>query len=772
MTACVRILSTSSPDSSPAILLVAPDGSKILVNCGEGCQRTFLENSQRLSTVTTICLTHIAHDSVGGLPGLILTSADASAVAIASQLATDGGRGANDGKDQPETKHDTHKEDTLSVRETSGLDIIGPVGTQKLIISLRHFMRREKFPLRVHEGMVTHHAETSSRQKRKRKRKSSDEDGDCFKFTVQSVAVSDDEGRQTLSYVFTSPPIQGKFLPQEAFKLGVPKGPLYAQLKAGKSVTFVDSTSGLEKTVGSHEVVLPPTPGIAIMILSYRTLACGKALTECDLFCKMVQSNDFCVDLVVHIAPKSVFAELMAHGKIWKRNEFCNSEIEHIFLPVEAGGFLPLPDSEATPFRSAAIGAYCRSLLCPQIYGHPVPMNLLSESGTQQGPDGLLECRLGKTMMEYKFIPRASKGFSADLHGDAAAEADLIDFVNVSGASSLAKEIIERYECHDQSKSSLIFTGTGSAIPCKHRNVTGMFLKQNNGRGILLDVGEGTVGQLLRTQGLSGSVDLFDSIKAVWLSHPHADHHLGILRLLHEKKKQISTSGPVILIGPTPLFEFLDEYSKLDPSIENSFVKVDCKDLIHGQSSKFENILERDLGISSIRTVPVAHCAHSYAVVLDGTSFGRVVYSGDCRPSRQLAAAALGADLLIHEATFEDGMEAEAVLKRHSTVGEALSVARDMQALCIVLTHFSQRYPRIPPASNCEKESDSPSLKVVFAFDHMQLTPGNLGLASRITPAVRLLYPENAEDEVINSVNENVLQALSTPGLFARKEVL
>ncbi|GAX20967.1 ribonuclease Z [Fistulifera solaris] len=771
MTACVRILSTSSPDSSPAILLVAPDGSKILVNCGEGCQRTFLENSQRLSTVTTICLTHIAHDSVGGLPGLILTSADASAVAIASQFATTGDQGNNDTKAKLETKQIQQK-DTLN-DETSGLDIIGPVGTQTFIHSLRHFMRREKFPLRVHEGLVTHQAENSNRQKRKRKRKSSEQEEDSFKFTVQSVAVEDEEGRQTLSYVFTSPPIPGKFLPQEAFKLGVPKGPLYAQLKAGKSVTFVDGASGVEKTVESHQVVMSPTPGIAIMMLSYRTLSCGDRLIGNDLLSDMVESNDLCVDLIVHIAPKSIFTELMASGKLWKRNEDCDVEIEHVLVPVEVDGYLAFPESEPTPFRSAAVGAYCRSLLCPQIYGHPLPMNLPSESESEVDSNSPLGYRLGRAMMEYQFIPRASKGFSVGLQGNSAAEADQIYFVNVSGASVLAKEIIGTDEQQDQTKSCLIFTGTGSAIPCKHRNVTGMFLRQSNGRGILLDVGEGTVGQLLRTQHISSSIELFQSVKAVWLSHPHADHHLGVLRLLHEKKKQLSTDGPVILIGPTPLFDFLNEYSKQDPSIENSFVKVDCRDLVHGQSSMLANVLERELGISSVRTVPVAHCAHSYAVVLDGTSFGRVVYSGDCRPSRQLAAAALGADVLIHEATFEDGMEAEAVLKRHSTVGEALNVARDMQAKCVVLTHFSQRYPRIPPTSSYEKDSiDSPSLKVVFAFDHMRLTPGNLGLAARITPAVRLLYPEDTENEVTNNVGEDVIDLLSTPGLFAHNKVL
>ena len=50
--------------------------------------------------------------------------------------------------------------------------------------------------------------------------------------------------------------------------------------------------------------------------------------------------------------------------------------------------------------------------------------------------------------------------------------------------------------------------------------------------------------------------------------------------------------------------------------------------------------------------------------------------------------------MLVHEATFEDGMEEDAVKKRHSTVGEAVKVGTDAGAYRTVLTHFSQRYRR------------------------------------------------------------------------------
>jgi len=50
------------------------------------------------------------------------------------------------------------------------------------------------------------------------------------------------------------------------------------------------------------------------------------------------------------------------------------------------------------------------------------------------------------------------------------------------------------------------------------------------------------------------------------------------------------------------------------------------------------------------------------------------------------------ADLLVHDATFLDPVERKWGI--HATVGEALQVARDAGAACLVLHHFSIRYER------------------------------------------------------------------------------
>lgn len=762
MTALVRILTTSTLDSSPAILLIAPDGSKILVNCGEGNQRAFLNNSQRLSTVHTVCLTHLAPEAIGGLPGTILTSADAVASSTADKALRKAGS-IPDGK--PVDPND----------RLPSLVVVGPQGTRSFFKSLRHFMYREQFHIRFHEGEVEGLAPRKRERPFAKSKKGKDVPAElAFAFSIQSLAFSESSdsppdvppagkrprteshrhSTQHMSYIFSTNPLPGKFLPDKAAALGIPKGPLYAQLKSGKTVTF--TVSGTEHTVESSQVMAPGSPGVAVAVLWYPSRSIAEQLVRSEALHKILNSEDTHLDIVIHVAPRDLFVEF--GPTYWEEQGWHVQEghlPEHVF--VESGdGFSR--GHGGSPFRSAALGAKTRSLLCPEVYARPEP-------GRHLEPLRLdVRFHVGCPMMEYTLVPRSKRGFGTSyvVQTDEEQEIEASQVVHSTGALELATQIrnnVKSSSVVDTSEGELIFTGTGSALPCKHRNVSGIYLKQPDGRSMLLDVGEGTIGQLLRAHGSNKSPrTILENIKVVWLSHPHADHHLGLLTLLHLRQ----ASDQIVLIAPLPILRFLEEYAAaVDPSIADSYVWIDCRDLKQG-SIKYQEQIEKALGITSCHTVPVTHCSHAFAVILQGTAFGTVVYSGDCRPSSSLAAAAEGADLLIHEATFEDGMEAEAVLKRHSTVGEALTVAAQMKARCVVLTHFSQRYPKIPPTA--KHEGDRP---IVFAFDYMRLTPQSLQLAAQLTPAVRLLYPVDTAEDAPTESSQVAAAAMSIPGFFA-----
>jgi ribonuclease Z len=74
----------------------------------------------------------------------------------------------------------------------------------------------------------------------------------------------------------------------------------------------------------------------------------------------------------------------------------------------------------------------------------------------------------------------------------------------------------------------------------------------------------------------------------------------------------------------------------------------------------------------------------------------KVSYSGDCRPSHEFTLIGRNTTVLIHEATFDDELKGDALAKKHSTTSEALSIGARMNATAVVLTHFSQRYQKIP----------------------------------------------------------------------------
>ncbi|KAL1634419.1 hypothetical protein SLS58_010707 [Diplodia intermedia] len=123
-------------------------------------------------------------------------------------------------------------------------------------------------------------------------------------------------------------------------------------------------------------------------------------------------------------------------------------------------------------------------------------------------------------------------------------------------------------------------------------------------------------------------------------------------------------------------------------------------------------------GLQDVQAVHVVHCHGASAVSLtwpdetrlrprdvadaeeaDDSSRSKpfkVSYSGDCRPCAAFTRIGRHSTVLVHEATFEDGLEGNAVAKKHSTTSEALAIGARMRAKMTLLTHFSQRYQKLP----------------------------------------------------------------------------
>ncbi len=71
----------------------------------------------------------------------------------------------------------------------------------------------------------------------------------------------------------------------------------------------------------------------------------------------------------------------------------------------------------------------------------------------------------------------------------------------------------------------------------------------------------------------------------------------------------------------------------------------------------------------------------------------KIVYTGDTRPFEAFAKFAAGADLVIHDCTFDDSLSEKAALDGHSTPSQAALEAKAAGAKRLVLSHISARYP-------------------------------------------------------------------------------
>ena len=264
---------------------------------------------------------------------------------------------------------------------------------------------------------------------------------------------------------------------------------------------------------------------------------------------------------------------------------------------------------------------------------------------------------------------------------------------------------------------SVFFVGTSGSLPTARRGLPALVIRRGGDR-ILVDCGEGTQRQLLRSIGL---VELTE----VLITHFHADHWLGLPGLLKTFDLR-GREAPLAIHGPRGLGELLAVVMRAAGRLGYELRVVELEG---------GEVLERD-GYR-IAPVPASHRGPAFGYVLyederpgvfdpelavrlglvAGPEFGRVqrgesvrgvtgdqvmgaprpgrklTISGDTRPSDAIMIAAHGSDLLVHESTFAIEDAERAYQTGHSTASQAAGIARDAQVRLLALTHFSVRYP-------------------------------------------------------------------------------
>lgn len=252
-----------------------------------------------------------------------------------------------------------------------------------------------------------------------------------------------------------------------------------------------------------------------------------------------------------------------------------------------------------------------------------------------------------------------------------------------------------------------------------------------------------------RSFGAAGAASYLASLQAVWISHMHADHHGGLYPLLQRRTAALGQDAPALLVvGPWPLLKVLQAYLGAIPLSflflpNNHFVMRQRPDYRPPPAhilAAYERVVAA-LGLTTFEPFPVEHVNNSFGLRLEGAKGWKVVFSGDTRPCEATVAAAKGATLLVHEATFEDDMRGEAIAKRHSTTAEAVDVGMRAGAWRTILTHFSSRYPKMPAL-------DLKAIgRVGVAFDFMRVNLKDLKMLPAFVKAQDLLLVAEKEED-------------------------
>ncbi|KAL8118657.1 hypothetical protein AgCh_016251 [Apium graveolens] len=649
-------------------------------------------------------------------------------------------------------------------------------------------------------------------------------------------------GDVSVIYVCELPEIKGKFDPRKAGALGLRPGPKYRQLQLGNSV----KSDKQDIMVHPSDVLGPSIPGPVVLLVDCPTplhmhqLFSIQSLNKYYADSSNKEENSKFVNCVIHLSPALVAQT--SDYQMWM-SRF--GEAQHIMAGHEMKN-IEIPILGASARISARL-----NYLCPQLFPAPGYWSIQDLMGTNLDSKASCESCIPKNFESIsaenlmKFILRPYTQLGLDRSGipTTVAPAEIISGLlsEIPETAEAAQQIAQFWsgaketrgqmvsqdnklmieepwlvedaipsclEGMTREEMEIVLLGTGSSQPSKYRNVSSVYVNLFSKGSLLLDCGEGTLGQLKRRFGVKGADDAVRNLKFIWISHIHADHHTGLARILALRRDLLNgiPHEPIIVIGPRQLKRFLDAYGRLEdldmqfldcehtteaslqalelnnthpsPEKPSDFESQPADTTLFSKGSRMQSYWKRpgipadnkvallllkklkrvlrEAGLEVLISFPVIHCPQAFGIALraadrlndDGKSVPgwKIVYSGDTRPCPELIKASLGATVLIHEATFEDGMVEEAIARNHSTTSEAIEAGNSAGAYRIILTHFSQRYPKIPVVDENHMH------KTCIAFDMMSVNLADLPVLPKILPYLKLLFKN---EMVVDELDDN-----------------
>jgi ribonuclease Z len=263
---------------------------------------------------------------------------------------------------------------------------------------------------------------------------------------------------------------------------------------------------------------------------------------------------------------------------------------------------------------------------------------------------------------------------------------------------------------------SIFFAGTAGSVPTARRGLPATLLRRG-GDKLLIDCGEGTQRQLLRTVGLP-------EITEVFLTHLHVDHWLGLPGMLksfelRDRTAPLTVFGPpgtealmaamrrvfgrlryrlrVVDLEPDAIVEF-DGYEIHALRVRHRGEAYGYALIEDERPGRFDAELAASLGVAPgpdfgrLQRGEIVNGVRPEQVLGETRPGRKLVFSGDTAPCDMVRVAAHGADVLVHEATFTSEERERALETGHSTARQAAELAAEAGVRLLALTHLSTRY--------------------------------------------------------------------------------
>ena len=444
-----------------------------MFNCGEGTQRIASEftGSKSLAQLCNIFITKKSWENIGGLPGMC-----------------------------------------LSVRTTGCPDVKlhGPDGMMKIYEATKHFVILHQFGVQFHsasdgrfEDPVLKVDHVPLKPFNSPPLISPDPTYCNWNSDIQSVDESKPEIDQTvMSYILTFKGKTGKIDMEKCRKLGLKPGPIIGLLKKGQMVTLEDG-----REIHPHQVQYPEEAEMEYLIVDCPSQDYLDPLLNET---KLKSENLDKIQGIFHFSPLNVVQD--ERYSIWM-NSF-SADIKNVMLNEASEGYGTV---DGLRYNAQV------HTVCPEVY-----KKILAKEPGKISDYSKIKAPLiqAKTNMKIHVRP-----FEKEVKEPVEFNENELEFTDeftseLAKARKQVKVALKKYQ-NEPEFPKVTFLGTGSSVPNKYRNVSSILIESSLNSYVILDCGEGSLLQLHRHFGRQKSLEILRQLKGIYISHLHADHHLG-----------------------------------------------------------------------------------------------------------------------------------------------------------------------------------------------------------------------------------------------------